>query len=63
MTGYLIDNPGPLGMSAISYRLSLSNNMPMISFHTLGGFYYKVVGADAAHGQVDSSGGFLGPRQ
>ena len=44
MTGYLIDNPGPLGLGDISYRLSLTNNAPMIAFHTLGGMYYKVVG-------------------
>ena len=44
MTGYLIDNPGPLGVGDMSYRISLSNNVPIVAFHTLGGFLYKVVG-------------------
>ena len=44
MTGYLVNNPGPFDVDAISYRLSLSNNAPVIAFHTLGRFYYQVSG-------------------
>ena len=44
MTGYLVNNPGPFGMGDISYRLSLTNNTPLIAFSTLGGIYYQVVG-------------------
>ena len=44
LTGYLVDNPGPWGQDDISYRLSLSNNIPSVTFYTLGGYCYKVTG-------------------
>ena len=44
LTGYLVNNPGPFDTDNISYRLSLSNNAPVVAFHTLGGFYYQVSG-------------------
>ncbi len=43
-TGYLVDNPGPLGFGDVTYRLELSNNVPRIGFHTMGGLYYAVEG-------------------
>ncbi|NCD34624.1 MAG: hypothetical protein EOL87_14560, partial [Spartobacteria bacterium] len=44
LTGYLVNNPGPLSTNQITYRLELSNNAPRISFHTIGGYRYAVEG-------------------
>ena len=44
LTGYLVNNPGPFDKDDISYRLSLSNNAPVVAFHTLNKFYYQVSG-------------------
>jgi len=45
-TGFLINNQGPAGLAdLITYRLELSNDVPIVSFSTLGGFYYAVKGS------------------
>ena len=44
MTGYLINSAGPLSTNEITYRLELSNNVPILSFDTIGGNRYVVSG-------------------
>lgn len=43
-TGWLINNSGPNGTGQISYRLALTNNVPVLSFDTVGGARYSVTG-------------------
>lgn len=43
--GYLINNQGPRGLAnRLTYRMELSNNIPIVSFDTLGGYRYNVYG-------------------
>ncbi|MDD2235633.1 MAG: hypothetical protein PHG65_00310 [Kiritimatiellae bacterium] len=43
-TGWLINNPGPNSIGEVTYRLALTNNVPVLSFETIGGTRYEVSG-------------------
>jgi hypothetical protein len=45
LSGYLLNCPGPYGGNDVAWRLELSNDIPVIGFHTLSTqIYYKVEG-------------------
>jgi len=44
LNGSLILIPGPLGLGDISAEIALSTNEVGVSFHTVGGFYYRTAG-------------------
>ena len=53
-SGYLVKIPGPLGLAGrvdLTCALSLSNDVPVASFQTAGGFLYSVAGLALPTGQ------------